>query len=69
MEHFYPGIASEHPENDWICIEAYLDRMHPGWRGQLEAAGGRTGEEDNAAEGKVKSSKPKRKVRNNFRLY
>ena len=29
---FYPGIASEHPENDWICIDAYLDRFHPGWR-------------------------------------
>lgn len=29
---FYPGIASENPQNDWICIEEYLDRMHPGWR-------------------------------------
>ena len=56
MEHFYPGIASEHPENDWICIEEYLDRMHPGWRGQIKV-------EDS------ESRKPKRKVRNNFRLY
>ncbi len=72
VEHFYPGIASEHPENDWICIEAYLDRMHPGWRGQLEAAGGGLDQEktdDGSIEGTVKSSKPKRKVRNNFRLY
>ncbi len=29
---FYPGIASENPQNDWICIEEYLNRMHPGWR-------------------------------------
>ena len=71
VEHFYPGIASEHPENDWICIEAYLDQLHPGWRGQLEAAGGGAPgkEDDSSAPGKVKSSKPKRKVRNNFRLY
>ena len=73
VERFYPGIASENPENDWICIEAYLDQMHPGWRGQLEAAGGGD-EKGDAAEGaseqgKVKSSKPKRKVRNTFRLY
>ena len=39
VEHFYPGIASENPANDWINIEAYLDRMHPGWRGQIAAAG------------------------------
>lgn len=32
IEHFYPGIASENPQNDWICIEAYLDLKHPGWR-------------------------------------
>ena len=32
VEHFYPGIASENPENDWIHIEAYLDVYHPGWR-------------------------------------
>ena len=73
--HFYPGIASEHPENDWICIEAYLDQMHPGWRGQVATAGGDggTGNADGTGnqsmQGKVKSSKPKRKVRNNFRLY
>ena len=71
VEHFYPGIASEHPENDWICIEEYLDRMHPGWRGQVAAeedAAGR-GSDRGSVQGKVKSSKPKRKVRNNFRLY
>ena len=28
---FYPGIASENPQNDWICIEAYLEQFHPGW--------------------------------------
>ena len=32
IEHFYPGIASENPQNDWIHIEAYLDLKHPGWR-------------------------------------
>lgn len=36
VEHFYPGIASEHPENDWIHIEAYLDLRHPGWRDEME---------------------------------
>lgn len=36
IEHFYPGIASENPQNDWIRIEAYLDVLHPGWRGELE---------------------------------
>jgi len=29
---FYPGIAAENPQNDWICIESYLDKMHQGWR-------------------------------------
>ena len=80
VEHFYPGIASEHPENDWICIEAYLDRMHPGWRGQLEAAGGAAPSDEEGGktmEGGVRpvqqdnnaGKKKKRKVRNNFRLY
>lgn len=32
VSRFYPGIASENPQNDWICIEEYLNRMHPGWR-------------------------------------
>lgn len=36
ITHFYPGIASENPENDWITIDAYLDAYHPGWRGQNE---------------------------------
>lgn len=31
IEKFYPGIASENPQNDWICIDAYLDRFHAGW--------------------------------------
>lgn len=25
VERFYPGIASENPQNDWINIEAWLD--------------------------------------------
>ena len=77
VEHFYPGIASEHPENDWICIEAYLDQMHPGWRAQVEDVGGAVAVDDavNPVEGGVrpvrveKPAKKKRKVRNNFRLY
>ena len=32
VEKFYPGISSENPQNDWICIEAYLERFHSGWR-------------------------------------
>lgn len=24
IEHFYPGISSENPQNDWICIEEYM---------------------------------------------
>lgn len=32
IRHFYPGIASENPQNDWIRIEAFLDIRHPGWR-------------------------------------
>lgn len=36
INHFYPGIASENPENDWIHIEAYLDIKHPGWRKAIE---------------------------------
>ena len=72
VEHFYPGIASEHPENDWICIEAYLDQMHPGWRGQIRETRKESDEDPDGVRGvrgKVRSSKPKRKVRNNFRLY
>ncbi|MBQ9708970.1 MAG: hypothetical protein IJV66_07300 [Firmicutes bacterium] len=30
VEHFYPGIA-ENPVNDWITLEEYLTRTHPGW--------------------------------------
>ncbi|MCQ4637078.1 hypothetical protein NE619_10105 [Anaerovorax odorimutans] len=36
IAHFYPGIASENPQNDWINIEAYLDLRHPGWRGEVQ---------------------------------
>lgn len=36
VNHFYPGIASENPENDWINIEAYLDVKHPHWRQTTE---------------------------------
>jgi hypothetical protein len=32
IEKFYPGIASENPENDWICIEKYLDVAQHEWR-------------------------------------
>lgn len=32
VRQFYPGIASENPQNDWICLEAYLDLKHPQWR-------------------------------------
>lgn len=69
IEKFYPGIASENPENDWICLEAYLDHMHPGWRGQIgsEKAGRSSSK---AVEGGVRpGDESKRKVRNRFKLY
>lgn len=62
VERFYPGIASEHPENAWINIEDYFDQMHPGWRITMAD---RTGEE-NDADGE---NKGKKKVRNKFRLF
>lgn len=37
IDHFYPGIASENPENDWINIESYLDVKHPKWRSEIES--------------------------------
>ena len=67
IEKFYPGIASENPENDWICLEAYLDRFHPGWKGQIGETVPAAGE--NAMEGRIKPGKSKKKIRNNFRLY
>ena len=36
IERFYPGIASENPQNDWINIESYLDIYHPRWRGEVQ---------------------------------
>lgn len=36
VEHFYPGIASENPQNHWINIEAYLDVYHQGWKNVME---------------------------------
>lgn len=44
IAHFYPGIASENPQNDWITIDAYLDLYHPGWRqnGNAENHEGKT---------------------------
>ena len=63
VERFYPGIASEHPENDWINIESYMDQMHPGWRVTLEQARPRAGQGDAAEKGSGK------KVRNKFRLF
>lgn len=32
VQQFYPGIASENPQNDWICLESYLDIKHSKWR-------------------------------------
>lgn len=55
---FYPGIASEHPENDWINIESYLEQMHPGWRITMQPA---------KEAGEDRSNK--KKVRNRFRLF
>lgn len=60
VERFYPGIASEHPENDWICIDSYLDRMHPGWRVTMEVAARHAPSEDDTS---------RKKVRNKFRLF
>ena len=57
VERFYPGIASEKPENDWINIENYFDRMHPGWRVTMQEAAGR------------EEPEKKKKVRNKFRLF
>lgn len=31
IEKFYPGISSENPQNDWICIDEYLGSFHPNW--------------------------------------
>ncbi len=31
IQQFYPGIASENPENDWICLDKYLEIKHPEW--------------------------------------
>ena len=64
VERFYPGIASEHPENDWINIESYFDQMHPGWRVTMEEARSR-GRDGSVGEGSGK----KKKVRNKFRLF
>lgn len=36
IAHFYPGIASENPQNEWIHIEAYLDAYHPVWRSEIQ---------------------------------
>ena len=59
IERFYPGIASERPENDWINIESYFDHMHPGWRVTLKEA--RSAVDDGAGEKKKKHSR--------FRLF
>lgn len=58
---FYPGIASENPQNDWICIESYLEHMHPGWQVTLQQA------EDRGAEGTGRSGK--KRSRSGFRLF
>lgn len=31
VEKFYPGIAAENPQNDWINIDSYLQMFHAGW--------------------------------------
>lgn len=72
IEKFYPGIASEHPENDWICLEAYLDRFHPGWRNQVGGSVQENAKADRSGDvaGEIRSAKTsKRKVRNTFKLY
>ena len=35
IEKFYPGIASENPQNDWISIDTYLQTFHAGWASRL----------------------------------
>ena len=79
IEQFYPGIASENPQNDWICLESYLDMKHPGWRGQvgLEIGSSVAGAGENPVAGLARPTgennlpghKKKHKVRNNFKLY
>ena len=64
VERFYPGIASEHPENDWINLESYLEKMHPGWQITMEQARQRIPEEDEA-----ENDRRKKKARNRFKLF
>ena len=63
VERFYPGIASEHPENDWISIESYLEHMHPGWQITMEQA------RQKGAAGDDGDEKGRKKARNRFRLF
>ena len=63
VERFYPGIASEHPENDWISIESYLEHMHPGWQVTIEQARQKSRKKE-ASEGSGK-----KKARNRFKLF
>ena len=35
IEKFYPGIASENSQNDWISIDTYLQTFHAGWASRL----------------------------------
>ncbi|MDD4200557.1 MAG: hypothetical protein PHS19_04115 [Eubacteriales bacterium] len=70
VERFYPGIASESPENDWICLEAYLARVHPGWQNQMEMSYSGDAKSANALEGEVPPKGiRKRKERNTFKLF
>ena len=70
IEKFYPGIASENPENDWICLEAYLDRFHPAWQNQIGSAEDAKADPEGGMKGEVRPGKTsKRKVRNTFKLY
>ena len=68
VERFYPGIASEHPENDWINMESYLEKMHPGWQITMEQARLRHAEESGDENGD-ESRRGRKKVRNKFRLF
>ena len=37
VEKFYPGIASENPQNDWINIDSYLQMFHAGWASRVKS--------------------------------
>lgn len=70
VERFYPGIASEHPENDWINIEAYLDQLHPGWQVTLQRI--QDGGDSAGAGGSERcddAKRTKKRTKSRFRLF